>query len=302
MKLRLILAVLLLSGCVPASSPGAPPPLVSAVTPANFYTEGGHQFSGEIFHPVTAGAYPLIVFSHGNFASPDRYHKMLKPIAAAGYIIAAPTHLDAEILAVTPKPDPQKVWKTRNAEMAFLGRIPGQLRARLPKNVAVKPGCLAVMGHSYGALMAQLAAGARATEPDGSRPDRKLAGVDALIAWSPPGPIKGRIDAAGWSQISVPSLTITGNADILPGFIDDWRLHKAAYEAAPVGGRWLWVGEGIDHYFGGMFGREKTVSETERQLFKNALTVTISFLDEHLKNKKTSWIARANPKVELKKD
>lgn len=50
----------------------------------------------EILYPATPGKYPLVVFSHGAFASPDRYHALLKPIAAAGYIILAPRHLDSE--------------------------------------------------------------------------------------------------------------------------------------------------------------------------------------------------------------
>jgi hypothetical protein len=76
-----------------------------------------------------------------------------------------------------------------------------------------------------------------------------------------------------------PSLTITGTADELPGFIDDWELHKASYENAPVGQRWLWIGDGVDHYFGGLFGRINTASTTSVALLGGAIATSIAFLD-----------------------
>ncbi|GAB5486902.1 MAG: hypothetical protein Pars2KO_04720 [Parasphingorhabdus sp.] len=301
-------AFLILAGCMTTND--APPTNATTETPkaaksiqAVFTTPDGHDYRSEIFYPTKAGKYPLIIFSHGNFASPDRYYKLLKPIASAGYIIAAPVHRDAEILALDPKPKPEKVWLTRNKEIAHLGGGPRLLSQLLaPVNAAIDRESTAVMGHSYGALIAQLAAGAIASDPDGAQPNRKLSGVDALIAYSPPGPLPNTIDANGWSTIVVPSLTVTGTADILPGFIDDWRLHKAGYEATPKGSRWLWVGEGVDHYFGGSFGREKPVDPKIQKLFDLALGATIQFLDRTLKNDRTSGPPVGTSDVEFVKD
>lgn len=306
MVLRVFLgfAALLLAGCAPAQQLLTGPASKNGNTiRATFTAPDGHSYSSEIFHPEKSGQYPLIIFSHGNFASPDRYHKLLKPIAAAGYIIIAPTHLDAEILALDPKPIPERIWETRNREVAHLGSIPNALSERLEQNgITIDRNLTVAMGHSYGALIAQLAAGAIASDPDGARPNRKLAGIDALIAFSPPGPLPKTIDAAGWSSIDVPSLTVTGTADILPGFIDDWRLHKAGYDATPEGARWLWVGTGIDHYFGGSFGREKPVALKTQKLFDHAVGTTIRFLDWTLKNGSSSTPLATLADVELTKD
>ena len=87
------------------------------------------------------------------------------------------------------------------------------------------------------------------------------------------------MDGEGWSTLTAPSLTITGTADILPGFVDDWEAHKASHDYAPDGARALWVGEGIDHYFGGVFGRVKPASETEATLFNRALATTLHFIE-----------------------
>lgn len=280
-----------------------PAPENVEVIKTNLMTLDGHRYSGEIFHPEKAGRYPLIIFSHGNFASPDRYHRLLKPIAAAGYIIVAPTHLDAEILALDPKPKPERVWLMRNMEIAHLSSVPMPLIDLLEQGgIAIDRDHMAVMGHSYGALVAQLAAGAIASDPDGTRPNRKLSGVDALVAFSPPGPLPKTIDAAGWSSIDVPSLTVTGTADILPGFIDDWRLHKAGHNATPEGARWLWVGKGVDHYFGGSFGREKPVTPKTQKLFDHAVGATIQFLDWTLKNDRYSTPLAVTTDVEFTKD
>jgi len=301
-------AFLLVTGCMSNEGVTVSKSVQSAaeninVIGANFKTPNGHQYSTAIFHPNKPGKYPLVIFSHGNFGSPDRYHKLLKPIAVAGYILVAPIHQDAEILALDPKPTPDRIWQTRNNEIAHLGSIPSQLSDLLiPMGTNIDRNNIAVMGHSYGALIAQLAAGAVASDPGGSRPNRKLAGVDALVAFSPPGRLPNTIDAKGWSSIDVPSLTVTGSADILPGFIDDWRLHKAGYEATPKGARWLWVGKGVDHYFGGSFGREKPVEPEIAELFDHALAATIQFLDRTLKNNRYSNPLAARADVEFKKD
>ncbi len=245
----------------------------------------GHSFPVEILLPARAGSYPLIVFSSGNFASPDRYSRLLEPIAQAGYVIASPVHPDAEVLALDPAPDPVTVWQRRNAEFAHLAGAPGPLRGALARyDVSLEPGRIGLMGHSYGALIAQTGAGARAWQVTGPQDDLTIAGADALVALSPPGPMAGFLLAEGWSSIALPSFTQTGTADILPGFVDDWRGHKVSHEQTTPGQRWLWVGEGVDHYFGGVYGREKPAPPEVEAMFEHALAATVAFLDIHLKD------------------
>ena len=280
-----------LAACAPVTSP-AELATVSAATPASIKQsqitltdEAGHRFSAEILHPAIPGTYPLILFSSGNFASPDRYRKLLEPVAAAGYVIVSPVHRDAEILALDPPAGQDEVWHTRNAEFAHLATIPAVLSAQLDEqDIALEPGKLGLFGHSYGALIAQLGAGARALGPEGEITDHTLVDADVLVAYSPPGPFPGRFDAEGWSSIGLPSLTLTGTADVTPGFVDDWRDHIVSHDATAPGARWLWVGEGVDHYFNGTFGREKPVPAQMMPLFDDALATTIAFFDLHLKD------------------
>lgn len=246
----------------------------------------GDSYSTEIelFTPPAAGEYPLLAFSTGAFSHPKRYRKLLLPLAAAGYIVAAPVHGDYEGSTAEPKPDRAEVWRTRNLDILRCLHAGEPITAALAeRGISLGQFQTGVVGHSYGGLIAQLAAGARATDPAGGQPDRRVPGLGAMVAWSPPGPVPGNIDAAGWSSIELPSFTQTGTADILPGFIDDWRLHKAGYEATPPGKRTLWVGDGIDHYFNGIYGRERNVDVRSTNLFQAALDASIAFLDHYLK-------------------
>ena len=258
------------------------PCLAIAMTETSLTASGGRAVPLTIIAPTKAGRYPLIAFSHGNFAAPSRYRAMLDPIAAAGFVIVAPMHVDSELMPHDKPPSQDYVWKTRNEDLALaLAATPPNADRRLR----------AAMGHSYGALNAQVAAGAvpaNPPEPPGVLPQ-------ALVAWSPPGPYPGLIEAKGWSSIATPSLTITGTSDILPGFIDNWELHRAGYDNTPRGKRWLWVGTGINHYFGGMFGREKPASPDEKRLFDRAIVTTIAFLNASFKRRKGCPVGVAIP-------
>lgn len=280
-----------LSGCVTAPELATSPVAscevklsgASSALQIELVDELGRGVPVTVYHPVRGGTYPLIAFSHGAYASPGRYAAMLRPLAASGYVIVAPMHIDSEEFGRDTRPSPAETWRTRNEDMRLAIHGNDQLDARLLQSgIVIDRSRIVSMGHSYGALVAQLPGGVRAIEPDGSRVDRTDPAVDLVVGWSPPGPIPNLIDAEGWSSQQRPSLTITGTADILPGFMDDWRAHGASYDHAPPAGRALWVGDGIDHYFGGVFGREKPADENSRRLFDRALATTLGFIERKL--------------------
>ena len=275
-----VLPVLLVLVAAPAQAKC--PQLAVAVTETSLTAPGGRAVPFTIIGPVKPGRYPLIAFSHGNFAAPSRYRAMLDPIAAAGYVIVAPMHVDSELMSRDTPPSMEFVWRSRNEDLALaLAATPANADRRRR----------AAMGHSYGALNAQVAAGAVPTDP----PERPAVLPQTLVAWSPPGPFPGLIEARGWVSIATPSLTITGTSDIMPGFIDNWELHRAAYDNTPSGKRWLWVGTGINHYFGGMFGREKAASPADKRLFDRAIATTIAFLDSSFKRRRGCQVGGVIP-------
>lgn len=255
--------------------------LAIAVTETSMTAPNGRAVPMTIIAPTGRGRYPVIAFSHGNFAAPSRYRAMLDPVAAAGYVVVAPMHVDSELMPHDKPPSQATVWQTRNEDLALA-------LAATPRNADRRR--RGVMGHSYGALNAQVAAGAVPANPPSSR---SSALPQTLVAWSPPGPFPGLIEPAGWSSIATPALSITGTADILPGFIDKWELHKVAHEQTPKGNRWLWVGNGINHYFGGMFGREKPASPDDQRLFARAVATTVAFLDKSFNRRRACPLGQA---------
>lgn len=288
----LVLAAALVSGCTVNSSGvvAAPSPQSAACDQAarfsvvteklNVTTDDGRDVPFDVVRPDRPGSYPLIIFSHGAFSSPDRYAAMLSPIAAAGYIIIAPMHVDSEKMEREKPASQSETWSMRGEDMVLALSIPGPISSHLSeRKIKIDASRIATMGHSYGALMAQLSAGARAGLPTTAVLDPR---VKAVIAYSPPGALPPMMMQSGWSTLSSPSLTLTGTADILPGFIDDWEVHRQSFDNAPQGNRMLWVGEGIDHYFGGIFGREKPADENSKRLFARSIATSISFLDRYL--------------------
>lgn len=263
----------------------------------------GRSVPVTIFHPAAPGDYPLVVFSHGAYSDPARYTAMLAPLAGAGLIILAPTHVDSETLAGTARPPHALTWLTRNAEMAALLAARPDIDARLATlGLRADRKAPVAMGHSYGALIAQLPGGAVAIEPDGGAVDRRHAGLAAVVAWSPPGPFPGLMAADGWRSLAVPSLTLTGTGDVLPGFIDDWRAHRASFDNAPQGQRMLWVGDGVDHYFGGTFGRLKDADGAQRALFGRALETALAFIERHAGRKAACRAGPADPAESITRD
>ncbi|BDW81480.1 hypothetical protein MACH24_09180 [Erythrobacter sp. Dej080120_24] len=253
----------------------------SSVIIASIQTADGREIPVELHLPAKPGTYPLIGFSHGALAAPDRYHAMLRPLAAAGYIIVAPMHRESEEFTHQVSPSQIEIWNTRVEDLALALDPPPALSDRLAeRGYAIDHRHKVAMGHSYGALMAQFAGGARGFGPDGKPVAFAARQLSATIAWSPPGVMPGTIEADGWATLEGDALVLTGTADQLTVMQKDWRWHTEGYGAIPSGGhKMLWVGADIDHYFGGSFGREKTPNAASLRLFDRALLQTLAFLD-----------------------
>lgn len=224
----------------------------------------------------------LVVFSHGAFATPDRYTRLLEAWAQDGYVIVAPKHVDSEEHPQRDQYDGDAAFTARLEDFDLLVSSAVLRDALVDQGYQTNERVIAA-GHSYGALIAQLAAGAS--------PDRDMSGSSFVIerelvgavAISPPGPIPGLIVESGWSKIAVPQLVVTGTADVLPGFIDDWRLHLASYEAATRAPAYALVYKGQNHYFGGAFGRPKaSLSEDAEIAFESLLALSVAFMNSLL--------------------
>ncbi len=211
----------------------------------------------------------LIAFSHGANSRADKYDRLYERLAAAGHRIVAPTHADS--------PD-----HPGGGKIAREDGIPMRL-ADMRAILATADGAPAIAaGHSYGALIAHMLGGAGPTTPEA---------VKAVIAWSPPGPFPPAITAQTWASLTRPHLVVTGTADTLPMMAPTWDVHRVSFDVAPGPGV-LFVGEGVDHYFGNIICRPERPDAPQTAQFDDAVAVTLAFLDKVLADKPLAPLAR----------
>lgn len=210
--------------------------------------------------PITIVARPgkargVIYFSHGALSAPAKYAAMTQWWARSGFVVIAPLHADSTSWAgVKPARAEQTEWRLHDmrlarAQTAALAKAAGAEAARVPVIAA---------GHSFGALIAML-------DPDPR--------VRAVIAFSPPGPVPGFTIPV----VAKPMLTITGTADVLPMIAPRWEAHLAAHEQAS-GVAVACVGDGVDHYFGGVFGRPELPGPRQLEQFDTAMAQSFRFM------------------------
>jgi dienelactone hydrolase len=184
--------------------------------------------------PVTGGALPVVLLSHGHgpshhLSSLDGYAPIAGHLAAHGFVVVQPTHLDSKRLPfrASDHPDAPLFWRSRADDMA---RILDQLDAierSLPGLAGrVDRTKVAVVGHSMGGHTASLLLGARHRDGDGREvrlaDPRIEAGVllaapgrgDALSAYAAEHyPFFATID---FSTMTTPALVIAGDDDPSP--------------------------------------------------------------------------------------
>jgi pimeloyl-ACP methyl ester carboxylesterase len=207
-----------------------------------------------------------ILFSHGAASAPWKYERLIGHWAAAGYAVHAPLHVDSTDHPNHADYPAAASWPARIADMRALAERYG---AR---------GYIAA-GHSYGGLMALALGGASPPVPPGVATPLRDERVLAVVAFSPPAPIPGFVDATAFATLAVPALIQTGTADVPPGSTD-WAGHLVAWEAPAAGGnRYALVLEGVDHYFKGAICRPELPGPPQLAELDLAAAVSIDMIN-----------------------
>ncbi|WP_160154728.1 alpha/beta fold hydrolase [Microbulbifer sp. ALW1] len=266
-----------------------PGPNPIKVIPAIHLTTRDGPLTLTAFYPDTEGVYPLVLFSHGNFSNRRAYDRILRHWVSHGYVVLAPDHRDAggllnSILAMT-RFGKDGVMQQRPRDLINildnLNAIADQaaeLDRRIDRNRVV------AAGHSFGAFTAQMLGGADAAVPGGDRRLQERDGrFQAVVAFSPPGPMFEMVDEQSWQNMTVPQLVTTGTWDVEPRFFRDWRLHAMSYERGVEGLNSLLVTEGADHYFGNLICRLELDAEPQTDALRMANAVSLAFLDAEIK-------------------
>lgn len=209
------------------------PPVASSISPETVSVPAsqGRTFELKIWRAANERA--VIVFDPGGGGRPAGYQRMLSALAAKGFTVIAPVHVDGLArgdLSGTNGPD------------SFSGRVESLAIARGYAK-ATHPGRpLVAAGHSFGTMMSLISVGA--VTPAGPQADPD---IKAVIAFSSPGVIQGLMNRDSYARVATPTLLITGDADVVPGFVTDWRDHRAAFDTSKPGDKMLLVFEGGGH-------------------------------------------------------
>ena len=293
---------LALGGC--ATSSQSPSATVDAPSAGFTYvdielaSEAGRSIPVRVFRPLTdCSPCGLIIFSHGAFATYDRYDVLLTAWAEAGYVVAAPQHVDSEKhpareTYLETDPQPYRLEDYFAVSSLFAS-------ADYSLDGLTFSGTQFAAGHSFGGLIALLVGGAELTSGPIEHPD-DAPEPEAIVAISPPGEIPDRILAEGYAEIETPLLVVTGTTDILPGFIDEWELHLISYDANRDDVGHALIFDGMNHYFNGAFGRikpEGASAKTAIDTLNTQITAFLKAASDDVAPSGPDWEQSTNPIV-----
>lgn len=175
----------------------------------------------------------VVVFSHGYNGSPAAYDRLLSEWAAAGFTVVAPLHVDSLRHPQRADFDGPAAFATRIMDLAVT-------RGFVKAAHAGKP--VVAAGHSFGSLMSTIAGGAVTVAGPQGDP-----AVRAVVALSSAGDLQGVVTPDTYAGLTVPTLVVTGDEDLVPQYVTDWRAHRSAFDRSPAGDKMLLVFEGGEH-------------------------------------------------------
>ncbi len=210
-----------------------PPPAVVSAAPTHveLAAPDGRKIDVSVWQSTDERG--VVVFSHGAGGRPEGYGRIITEWVTAGFTVLAPLHVDSQS-------HPDRV--AFDGPTGFFARIADLSVVRGYVKTAHPGRPLVVAGHSYGSLLAMMSGGAVTVVGPQGDPS-----VRAVVALSSPGNIPGLMTPGTWAGLTVPTLMITGDVDLVEGYVVDWRDHRSPFDLSPAGGKLLLVFAGGDH-------------------------------------------------------
>lgn len=233
---RLALSLVAAFALVPAGAAWALPqtaPAAPAFAPAQIelIAPDGRVIDVSVWEAAYERA--VVVFSHGYNGSPAAYRRILSEWVEAGFTVVAPLHVDSLRHSRHAEFDGPAAFTTRIVDLAVA-------RGYAKAEHAGKP--IVAAGHSFGSLMSVISGGAVTVAGPQGDP-----AVKAVVAISSAGDLQGVVTPDSYAGLTVPTLMITGDEDLVPQYVADWRAHRSPFDLSPAGGKMLLVFEGGDH-------------------------------------------------------
>jgi dienelactone hydrolase len=277
---RIFAVELLAPRCWAIDAIGPDPQETSVPTLALDHSDG-RTTTYRLAVPPRAGSWRVVLFSHGFNSSNADYDRLWDPWAGRGYLVIGPNHPDAGRRLTDPPVRPDELWQSRVADLVLPLRRHGPLDELAQAHGASLDWTgVGVAGHSLGAVVAQALAGATVVA-SGQPLARHEPAVAACFVLSPPGRVEGLVPLEAWATVSVPCLLQTGDADVLPGLVDDWHQRLAGFTGRP--NWWTIIAHAVDHTFHGLICHVVADAKADVPALEETARLTGDFLDAYVR-------------------
>lgn len=258
------------------------------------------DISLRVTYPVSAGPFPVIVFSHGAFCYPQLYAEITDHWVSHGYIVILPNHLDSANNGELSTGALQSLISSRVRDMSFvldaLDQIEGEVSDIRGKTDRER---MAVAGHSFGGMIAMIKFGLIVEHAeDDIQVDYSDDRFDVAVVLSGVGPaamLDGTVLAeSAFSRLTGPLFASGGTKDegnVGTGDAFPWQWRMSGYTLAPSGDKYYLVLEDADHYLGGLICRENRSGEADPEAVEIVRTTTTAFLNAYLQDDKAARFA-----------
>jgi dienelactone hydrolase len=290
LRLALLLPALMLSACTASRllDFATGPHRIAAVDTVIHDPEQNRDLALRVTHPADAGTYPVVIFSHGAFCYPQNYAAVTDHWVSHGYIVIAPNHLDSPNNRERMRPEQvSQLLESRIRDLTYTADSIGQIAAHTGMVGQPNTTRMAIAGHSFGGMLAQIKAGLLLKDPQSgtamSQADNRFR---AAVVMSGVGQMPQMAEGA-FAGLTRPLIASGGTLDegnVGTGQIFPWEWRMSPYTLAPPGDKYSVVLEKGDHYLGGLVCREDRGGEDDPEGAAIVRALQVAFLDAYLKD------------------
>jgi hypothetical protein len=287
---KTLAAFLLLSGCAgPGLYEAEPGPHQVLVRDTVLHDSvQNRDIALRVAAPAEAGAYPVVVFSHGANCYPERYAAVTDHWVGHGFVVIAPNHLDSPNSRRQLTPDMlPKLLESRIRDLSVVTDSVAAVMAGAGLAATPDTSRMAIGGHSFGGMLAQIKAGLVLKDPrTGAALSRADPRYRAALVMSGVGPMPQMADDA-FAGLTGPLMASGGTLDegnVGSGQLFPWEWRLSPYRLAPPGDKYEVVLEKGDHYLGGLICREDRGGDADPEGVAIVRALQTAFLDAYLKD------------------